>query len=215
MRTSPVKLFLIGIILTHFAGLGAGVIGGGEVQAQQLIRAHAGITLNKVFFSPSIAQNFVPGNHLGVDYSYVNERGSGVRIGLGWMHKGWDINVPDSSYARVYNQMELPFLSRFVLSAKPFQFYIEGGPSLSYTLSAAEYIEGIEREYTFQEEVDQRFSFGLRGELGVLRHWGKWVGNAGIGYHQDLTNFDRSPGVIYSLHQNIIFSVGMARVIED
>jgi len=183
------------------------------VQAQRLLRLHTGITLNQVYFSPSIAQNWVPGNLAGIDYSNVNEQGAGVRIGIGWMHKGWDINIPDSSYARVFDQVELPFLSRFVLGKDRTQLYIEAGPSLSYTYAATEYIEGVANPYVFNSEVDRRLGFGLRGELGVLRNWGSWVGNVGLGYHQDLTNFDRSAGVIYALHQNIILSVGLARVI--
>lgn len=198
------KAVLVSLLLVG-AGLGA--------RAQRLLRLHTGITLNQVYFSPSIAQNWVPGNLAGLDYSYVNEQGAGIRIGIGWMHKGWDINIPDSSYARVFDQLELPFLSRFVLGKNRTQLYIEAGPSLSYTYAATEYIDGVATPYGFDPEVDRRLGFGLRGELGVLRNWGSWVGNVGFGYHQDLTNFDRSTGVIYALHQNIILSVGIARVI--
>lgn len=126
----------------------------------------------------------------------------GTSIGLNLTEKGWKREiVPNYTYQKTYQSLEIPFLSKFYFSNNNIGFSINAGVHAGLLLSAKEKLNTIstssENEYVFNKEYDNRIEFGIDGGISLYYNlkFGLLSLDAGMAfgisnyYKRDVENF--------------------------
>ena len=90
------------------------------------IGGHAGMTLSRMSFSPSVPQGWASGVTMGVQASYSEERLVGVVGELNFSQHGWKEQFDDNpglSYKRTLNYIELPVMTHIYFGPSRCKFF--------------------------------------------------------------------------------------------
>ncbi len=183
---------------------------------RHFIGASGGYSINNM--SSSVYEDLrSTGNwvNYGVIYKYYNPKWVGLQTGINYTERGYQ---RDSTSKRIYQTLELPFVSQFHVEVWKFRIMANAGLFVAYSLSAEDtYLyppeeEGKKEKYTFQS-TDNRFDYGLRfgAGLGLMLYpvevQFEFNYALGLGYvHEPLIP---NQTTIYNRLSQMIFSVGV------
>lgn len=146
------------------------------------IGGHAGMTLSRMSFSPSVPQGWASGVTMGVQASYSEERLVGVVGELNFSQHGWEEQFDDNpglSYKRTLNYIELPVMTHIYFGPSRCKFFFNLGPQFGYMVSnsisanfdytdpAAAGIASTRRVNQMKMEVEHKFDYGIAAGFGV------------------------------------------------
>lgn len=177
--------------------------------AQLYVGTVQGAAISKVYFSPAYNQTLTTAYSGGVLLTYLENGGMGIDFGLLLTQRGWALNYEDTSYARLNNVLELPFLSHFTLGKGNVRGILLIGANLGYIMSANEETEDASGSYSFTD-ADSRFTFGLSGGLGMKYVQPNWFAQLTVRYVNDISNLYESPELTYSLNQYFLIQGGVS-----
>lgn len=127
----------------------------GDLRHNFAIGVAGGGCLNRVDFSPSIKQNYLPGANAGLVFRFTSEKYFSMicatQIELNYVQRGWKENITDGSnntYSRTTHYMEVPFLVHLGVGQEQrgVQFFFNAGPLLGWYLNSTERY-GYSEEY--------------------------------------------------------------------
>lgn len=177
--------------------------------AQLYLGTMQGAAVSKVYFSPAYSQTLTTGYSGGVLLTYLEKGGMGIDFGILLTQRGWALNYEDTSYSRLNNVLELPFLSHFSLGKGNVRGILLIGANLGYIMSANEESEAGNGSYSFTD-TDNRVTFGLSGGLGMKYVKPNWFTQLTVRYVNDLSNLYESPGLTYNLSQFFLIQGGIS-----
>jgi hypothetical protein len=177
--------------------------------AQLYVGTMQGVAISKVYFSPSYSQTLTTAYSGGVLLTYLENGGMGIDFGLLLTQRGWALNYEDTSYARLNNVLELPFLSHITLGKGNVRGILLIGANLGYIMSAKEESEVGSGSYSFTD-ADNRVTFGLSGGLGMKYVQPNWFTQITVRYVNDISNLYESPELTYSLNQFFLIQGGVS-----
>lgn len=146
------------------------------------IGGHAGLTLSRMSFSPSVPQGWASGMTMGVQASYSEERLVGVVGELNFGQHGWKEqfdNNPGLSYSRTFNYIELPLMTHIYFGPSRCKFFFNLGPQFGYMVSssissnfdyanpASAGIASTRRVNQMKMDIKHKFDYGITAGLGV------------------------------------------------
>lgn len=127
----------------------------GDLRRNLAFGVSAGGCLNRVDFSPSIKQNYLPGINGGLVVRYTSEKYFSMicatQIELNYVQRGWKENITDGSnntYSRTTHYVEVPFLVHLGVGQEQrgAQFFFNAGPLLGWYLNSTEHYGYSEEE---------------------------------------------------------------------
>lgn len=158
----------------------------GEYRSQLSLGVNGGYVLNKVFFTPSVKQNFHGGATAGLTLRYTSERYFNVLCALqmevNYAQMGWKelIETSADTYSRMMHYVQVPLLARlsYGKEERGVMGYLVLGPQLGFFLSDKEKKGGEWSEESLGKRpnyvvgqygmaVDKKFEYGLTGGLGI------------------------------------------------
>lgn len=149
------------------------------------IGGHAGMTMSRMSFSPSVPQTWNDGMVIGVSASYSEEKIFGLIGELNMAQRGWKESFEDNpglEYKRTLTYLELPLLTHIYFGPKRVKFFFNAGPQFSVMLSdkitanfdyndpASAGIEATRRVNQMSNEIKNKFDYGIVAGLG-LEFW--------------------------------------------
>jgi len=177
--------------------------------AQLYVGTVQGAAISKVYFSPAYSQTLTTGYSGGVLLTYLENGGMGIDFGLLLTQRGWALSYVDTSYSRLNNVLELPFLSHFTLGKGNVRGMLLIGANIGYIMSANEESQGVSGSYSFTDS-DNRVTFGLSGGLGMKYVQPNWFAQLTVRYVNDISNLYESPDLTYSLNQFFLIQGGVS-----
>ncbi len=146
------------------------------------VGAHAGATMGKMGFSPSVQQSFLPGFTFGASFRWAEERHVGLVAELNFSQRGWKENFEDApfSYSRRLSYIEIPVMTHIFFGGRRVCGFINLGPQIGYMIASSissdfDYsnptaIEGFPANRQTQQmgmEIKNRFDYGITAGAGV------------------------------------------------
>ncbi len=118
---------------------------GFSAQAQQhfepnvAIGGHAGYTLSRVGFNPSVPQTMIGGIEAGVAFRYMEEKNFGFIVEANVEQRGWKEKFEGYSYRyqRQFTYLQIPFLTHIYFGSSRFHGFFNAGPELGYMISSS------------------------------------------------------------------------------
>jgi len=99
------------------------------------IGAKGGVDLSRIFFNPSVRQNFKIGAVGGVTFRYVEESHFGLIAEMNFVQRGWAQNFEETpyEYSRTINYIEIPVLAHIYFGRRG-RFFFNAGPQVAFAL---------------------------------------------------------------------------------
>lgn len=97
------------------------------------VGAHAGMSMSKVTFSPSVPQKFGQGATAGVSLSYAEEKLVGLRAEVNYIQRGWSEDFEESplNFSRKLHYISVPLLTHINFGSKRCKCIFNLGPEFS------------------------------------------------------------------------------------
>ncbi len=146
--------------------------------------AHAGATMSRMSFSPSISQNWLMGSEGAFTFRYSEEKFFGVIAELGWSQRGWNENFGEENplrYKRTLTYLKLPVLSHIYFGSPRVKGFVNLGPEIGFLFKS-----GISANFDYTApstspdwpsrprqteqlaaDVSNRFDYGIMAGAGV------------------------------------------------
>lgn len=154
-------------------------------KGQLYVGAGAGPLFSKVDFMPRVSQTMKQGIYGGISAKYISEEHLGIVVELNYAQRGWEEKfegLPDFSYSRTLNYVEVPFLWHTYFGGKT-RFILNLGPQLSFLIGDNEKMsQALADDVAARREADpdrrigmqydgmydlKHFDYGLLGGIGV------------------------------------------------
>ncbi len=115
----------------------AAVAGAQHFEPNVAIGGHAGYTLSKVSFNPSVPQGMLGGLEAGVAFRYMEEKHFGLIAEVNVQQRGWKEQFDGYSYQfqRRFTYVQVPFLTHIYFGGDRCHVYFNAGPELSYMIA--------------------------------------------------------------------------------
>ncbi|MCM1006179.1 MAG: PorT family protein [Prevotella sp.] len=147
------------------------------------IGGHAGMTVSRTFFNPSVPQDMKLGAMVGVTFRYIEENHFGLIAELNFEQRGWKENFkePEFKYSRTLNYLQIPVLAHIYFGSSRGHFYINAGPEIGFMVGDSyaanfdpERVQNISN-FPLQgrqiaqltESADPKIDFGISGGIGA------------------------------------------------
>ncbi|MCH5216631.1 MAG: PorT family protein [Muribaculaceae bacterium] len=146
------------------------------------IGGHAGVTLSRINFSPSIPQGFIMGKQFGISGRYAEESNFGLIGEVNFMQRGWSESFDDAplSYKRTLNYINIPILTHIFFGNNKFKGFFNLGPEVSYMISESESsnfdinqpnansgFPNTHRSEQYKMAVTTKFDYGISAGAGI------------------------------------------------
>ena len=148
------------------------------------IGAVGGVNLNQMDFQPTIRQKYIMGMNGGIFARYTSEKYFGMicaaQLELNFSQKGWEENFDDGTsngYSRTVNYVEIPLLAHLSWGKEErgFQFFINLGPQIGFSLGDSEKYEGDWKPEDrpesirpiYGKDIENKFDYGIAGGAGL------------------------------------------------
>lgn len=98
--------------------------------------AHAGMSMGRVSFSPSVDQKWAQGVTAGVSVRYAEEKLVGILAEVNMAQGGWQELFEDSplQYTRQLTYLTLPIMTHIYFGPKRFKCFFNLGPQFGYMI---------------------------------------------------------------------------------
>lgn len=98
------------------------------------VGGHAGLTVSRTFFNPSVPQGMKLGGMAGFTFRYIEENHFGLIAELNFEQRGWKENFKDTDfrYSRTLNYIQIPILAHIYFGSPRTHFYINAGPEIGF-----------------------------------------------------------------------------------
>ncbi len=146
------------------------------------VGAHAGATMSKVSFSPSVKQAWANGLTGGIQVRYAEERLVGLLAEINIVQRGWKEDFEESplSYTRTSTYVSLPIMTHIYFGPPRFKCFFNLGPEFSYMLGESTsanfdyhnplHAEGWPTQSRMTEqlvtEISNKFDYGICAGFG-------------------------------------------------
>lgn len=131
-----------------------------------------GYQVAMVNFKPTVSQNYLLGNSMGLMYKFTAEKSLGFQAELNYSQMGW--SESNGNYARRLHYIEVPFMSQFYFGKKA-RFLFNIGPKAGFLIN-----ENVVTNSTVGSTAEQhtkpianKFDYGFTGGFGGEFHIGK------------------------------------------
>lgn len=146
------------------------------------VGGHAGMTMSRMSFSPSVPQSWNEGLVIGVSARYTEEKIFGLIGELNMSQRGWKESFEDNpglEYKRTLTYLELPLLTHIYFGPKRVKFFFNAGPQFSLMLSdkiTANFdynnpseagIDATRRVNQMSNEIKNKFDYGIVAGFGM------------------------------------------------
>ncbi|MCM1319031.1 MAG: PorT family protein [Muribaculaceae bacterium] len=144
---------------------------------------HAGMTISRTFFNPSVPQGMKLGAMAGFTFRYIEENHFGLIAELNFEQRGWkeDFKETDFRYSRTLNYLQIPILAHIYFGSPRAHFFVNAGPEIGFMVgdnTSANFdptnINNISNFPLHGRQVAQltapcepKVDFGISGGLGV------------------------------------------------
>lgn len=129
-------------------------------QHRQDVGGHAGVTLSKINFNPTVPQSMETGMTAGVVLRYIAEKNFGLVAELNVAQRGWkeSFEQSDYSYNRRFTYLELPIMTHIYFGGQRVKGFFNLGPELNVMLA-----EGTSSNFDYHAAGDlEYFNNGAR-----------------------------------------------------
>ena len=118
------------------------------------VGGHAGVTLSKIKFNPTVPQSMKTGMTAGVMLRYIAERNFGLVAELNVVQRGWKESFEQSDYRynRCFTYLELPIMTHIYFGGQRVKGFFNLGPELNVMLS-----EGISSNFDYHMAGDLEY----------------------------------------------------------
>ena len=165
----------------------------GEPRSELCVGVNAGVSLNKIDFTPTIQQYFHVSPIIGISFRYTCEKYfstvCALQAELNYTSLGWRENIIDKesnplpdTYRRDLHYLQLPLLARlgWGREQRGLMFYVLAGPQIGYcfgesTTQSAEWttddagvpIRPGNVTYQYGKSVEHKLDYGITAGLGL------------------------------------------------
>ena len=188
------------------------------------IGGHAGVTLSRTNFHPSVPQSMVLGFMAGGSIRYTEEKHFGLIGEVNIEQRGWKEKYDEGgfSYNRRFTYIQIPMMTHIFFGSQKFRAFFNAGPEIGFmigekTTANFDYhnpssVEGYPMTYRECSQLDMpvkyKLDYGICAGLGVEvqashRHSLTLEGRFYYGLHDVFTN-----------HKSDVFSASNAMSIE-
>ena len=146
----------------------ATVAGAQHFEPNVAIGGHAGYTLSKVSFNPSVPQGMLGGIEAGVAFRYMEEKHFGLIAEVNVQQRGWKEQFDGYSYQfqRRFTYVQVPFLTHIYFGSDRCHVYFNAGPELAYMIANS---TSANFDYANFKQIPDFPSAGLGVELYTRR----------------------------------------------
>ena len=139
----------------------------GDLRNNLAVGFSGGGCLNRVDFSPSIKQKYLPGTNAGLVVRYTSEKYFSMicatQVEFNLVQRGWREDITDGSentYSRTTNYLEVPFLVHLGAGKEErgAQFFFNAGPLIGWYLGSTEH-------YGYSDEHPWRVYYRKNGVI--------------------------------------------------
>lgn len=143
---------------------------------------HAGVSMARQSFYPSIKETSLNGYNFGVSFRYAEERHVGLLAELNVEQRGWkeDFEEHPFSYQRRLTYIELPIMTHIFFGSRTVKGFFNLGPEVGYMIG-----DNISANFPYQElpnvaqfpanrryeemgmEISSRFDYGITAGGGI------------------------------------------------
>ena len=118
------------------------------------VGGHAGVTLSKINFNPTVPQSMQTGMTAGVMLRYIAEKNFGLVAELNVAQRGWKESFEESdySYNRRFTYLELPILTHIYFGGQRVKGFFNLGPELNVMLG-----EGTSSNFDYHNAGDLEY----------------------------------------------------------
>lgn len=146
------------------------------------VGGHAGVSLSRVNFSPSVPQSFLIGKQIGISGRYAEESNFGLIAELNFVQRGWSEAFDDAplSYKRTINYVNIPILTHIFFGSKKFKAFFNLGPEVSFMLgestssnfdyskpSSVTGFPNTHRSEQYKMNITSKFDYGISAGAGI------------------------------------------------
>lgn len=146
------------------------------------VGGHAGVSLSRVNFSPSVPQGFLIGKQIGISGRYAEENNFGLIAEINFVQRGWSETFDESplSYKRTINYINIPILTHIFFGSKKFKAFFNLGPEVSFMLgentssnfdyskpSTVVGFPNTHRSEQYNMDVTTKFDYGISAGAGI------------------------------------------------
>lgn len=150
------------------------------------VGGHAGVSLSRQSFYPSVKERMLPGMTMGVSFRYAEERHVGLMAELNLEQRGWRENfeendVPSAlSYQRRLTYFELPVMTHIFFGSRVMKCFINLGPEVgvmigdkvtaNFPYMEAPAIHGFPANRRYEEmqiDISNRIDYGITAGIGL------------------------------------------------
>lgn len=145
------------------------------------IGVKGGADMSRMFFNPSVPQDFSFGGVAGVTFRYVEESHFGLIAELNWTQRGWKENFEGApySYSRTLNYIQLPVMAHIYFGRRG-RFFFNAGPEIGFflgdkvsanfdpynTASLPDFPNTGRTNMQMTMKVNQKIDYGISAGLG-------------------------------------------------
>lgn len=181
MTTKPVRFALASFLCLIAAAVAPDSYAQTHYSSNVSIGVKGGMDMSRMFFNPTVRQNFKFGATAGAMIRYVEEDHFGLIAELNFSQRGWKENFEEYpfNYSRTLNYIELPVLAHIYFGRRG-RFFFNAGPQISYFLGEStkadfnpEEINSIEgfpikgrENKQLTMPVEKKFDYGICAGLG-------------------------------------------------
>lgn len=103
------------------------------------IGGHAGVTMSKMSFTPSVKESMVMGQMAGLQLRYWEERNFGLIIEINYEQRGWkeDFEEYPFSFERKLNYIQIPLLTNIFFGGRHVNGFFNLGPEFGYMIGTS------------------------------------------------------------------------------
>ena len=147
------------------------------------VGGHAGMTLSRVQFNPSIPQSFLNGIIVGARVKYVEEKHFGLIGELNFVQRGWKEKFDgyDFAYQHRTTYINLPVMTHIYFGSEHVRGFFNAGPEISFLLSDAVsanfaytnaftldgFPANVHSTDQYTQSIKSRFEYGICAGVGM------------------------------------------------
>lgn len=145
------------------------------------VGARGGIDLSRVFFSPSVMQEWPVNPTVGASIRYIEENHFGLIAEVNYVRRGWSENFEGLpfNYRRDLDFIEIPVFAHIYFGGKT-RFYVNAGPQIAFRIgesvtsnfdpyaisSIPDFPNTNRRNSQLTEKVTQKIDYGISAGIG-------------------------------------------------
>lgn len=183
------------------------------------VGGHAGMTMSRMSFAPSVGQNWLNGCTFGAHVSYTEEKIFGLVGELNVTQRGWKESFTDRDdlqFQRTLTYISLPVMTHIYFGPRRFKFFINLGPEFSvmigdkrksnfdYANPGAAGIPAGRHCEQMTMEIKNNFDYGITAGIGGQY----WVSPRNAVHFE--VRFYYGLGSIYGSSKSDVFSASRA-----